>query len=507
MYFDEVISGEWDLDKAVIYYKQQAENVSPIHQIGNDLNTVIHSRPNYTEQSRNKAKELFKSYNGKEAERSQSIVINDNHGTISNYSNTTTTIINKDVGEKRKHSGDVMPSTSKNKMRPVEEEDRPVEEEDRFWDKWIRFIKNAQTNPDLHRFACERHGVLRLGHGINNNNLSDEDYSALKTCLLETNTNCIPDVINGVESHLYEILDIVDAEQLLFKIKWPGIKSTDADYLSSMQFVQEITISIYNFAYKQNLAVSLEQSYRDVLIFPLLKACVNIISNDSLLFIPGEVPLESMTAQLANSKKILAPNEKYYADGVISYLKNEICIYEASGPFGANEKSKQNFDFHKALFGLLSCIATIAQSYSYATLETFSKLKLYFVQTKGSSIQLWYLRHLQDNTYVIARETKLKLSNDKERYADTVLDCLQFAGLFKNRLNNTMGIINELISEHNKMSIMRRTRRNASTESPPQQLLSAIIKPTIIKLTESKHSKEMHKLGPDSFLDDFLFEN
>lgn len=156
-----------------------------------------------------------------------------------------------------------------------------------------------------------------------------------------------------------------------------------------------------------------------------------------------------MTAQLANSKKILAPNEKYYADGMISYLKNEICIYEASGPFGANEKSRQNFDFHKALFGLLSCIATIAQSYSYATLETFSKLKLYFVQTKGmiitlsyiffsltsaylgSSIQLWYLRHLQDNTYVIARETKLKLSNDKERYADTVLDCLQFAGLFK----------------------------------------------------------------------------
>jgi len=63
MYFDEVISGEWDLDKAVIYYKQQTENVLPVHQIGNDLNTVIRSRPNYTEHSRNKAKELLKSYN------------------------------------------------------------------------------------------------------------------------------------------------------------------------------------------------------------------------------------------------------------------------------------------------------------------------------------------------------------------------------------------------------------------------------------------------------------
>lgn len=71
---------------------------------------------------------------------------------------------------------------------------------------------------------------------------------------------------------------------------------------------------------------------------------------------------------------------------------------------------------------------------------------------------------------------------------------------------NTMGIINELMSEHNKTSIMQRTRRAAAVELPPQ-LLSALIKPTIIKLTESKHCKEMHKLGPDSFSDDSILEN
>jgi hypothetical protein len=63
MYFDEVISNDWGLDEAVLYYSQRAENVSPVNQIGNDLNTVIHSRPNYTEQSRKKAKELLMSYN------------------------------------------------------------------------------------------------------------------------------------------------------------------------------------------------------------------------------------------------------------------------------------------------------------------------------------------------------------------------------------------------------------------------------------------------------------
>ncbi|KAI8382950.1 hypothetical protein BD560DRAFT_487021 [Blakeslea trispora] len=358
------------------------------------------------------------------------------------------------------------------KEEPVVEEDRVCEEEDEMdqsniWDRWIKFIKKAQTNPDLHEFACERHGVLRLGHGITNANLSDEDYNALKACLLEKNANCIPDVVEGVESHLYELFDITDIQQLWFKIKWPITSSKEAIYLSHMELVQEITASVYNFVYKQNLALSLEQSYRDVSVFPLLKACVNMMDNDSLLFVPGEVPLESMTTQLANSKKVLASNEKYYADGL-------------------------------ALFGLLSCMASIAQAYSYASLETFSKLKLYFVQTKGSSIHLWYLRYLQENTYAIVRESKLKFSNEPEKYADTVLECLQFAGLFKGRMSNTMDVINKLTSEHHKTLIMQRTSRITGAESPPQ-LLSAIVKPAIIKLTESKHSKEMHKLGPDSF--------
>lgn len=51
-----------------------------------------------------------------------------------------------------------------------------------------------------------------------------------------------------------------------------------------------------------------------------------------------------------------------------------------------------------------------------------------------------------------------------------------------------MGIITELISEHNKMLIMQRIRHAGAVESPPQ-LLFAIIKPNIIKLTESKHIK------------------
>ncbi|KAI8085427.1 hypothetical protein BDF21DRAFT_450819 [Thamnidium elegans] len=114
-----------------------------------------------------------------------------------------------------------------------------------------------------------------------------------------------------------------------------------------MQLIRDVTISVYNFAYKKNLAVSLEQSYRDALVFPLLKACLNIISNDKMLFIPGEVPLESMTCQLENLKKALAPNEKYYADGMVKYLDNDICIYETSGPFSSKEKSSKALIFIK----------------------------------------------------------------------------------------------------------------------------------------------------------------
>ncbi|GAA5813126.1 hypothetical protein MFLAVUS_006595 [Mucor flavus] len=113
----------------------------------------------------------------------------------------------------------------------------------------------------------------------------------------------------------------------------------------------------------------LEQSYRDIIIFPLLKTCINMVNNDRLLFISGEVPLGT----------------------------------------------------------LLFCLATIAQSYKCVSLETLSSLELYFAQTKGQSIQLRYLKHLRDNTYAIVRESKVTFLDEK----DTVLTCPQFTGLLK----------------------------------------------------------------------------
>ncbi|KAG2231176.1 hypothetical protein INT48_002957, partial [Thamnidium elegans] len=200
---------------------------------------------------------------------------------------------------------------------------------------------------------CERHRVLRLRDGIANANNSDADYDTLKEYLLDKDINRTPDVIG-------------------------------------------------------------QQSYRDALVFPLLKACLNIISNDKMLFIPGEVPLESMTCQLENLKKALAPNEKYYADGMEFFIK--------------------------------------------IILET---------QTKDKSTQIWYLNRLQENTHAIVRESKWA---------------------------------------QQKKSIMQRTHRAVAAAESSQQVLSAIIKSSIIKLTESKHCKEFSNLGLDTFLTDSLLD-
>lgn len=59
----------------------------------------------------------------------------------------------------------------------------------------------------------------------------------------------------------------------------------------------------YNFTFKKSPVAELEQSYRDIIIFPLLKTCINMVNNDRLLFISGEVPLGSKTTQLINTKK------------------------------------------------------------------------------------------------------------------------------------------------------------------------------------------------------------
>lgn len=76
----------------------------------------------------------------------------------------------------------------------------------------------------------------------------------------------------------------------------------------------------------------------------------------------------------------------YKADGVIHLAGHEdleVLVLEKAGAFDHDDHAKMCFDNSKGMFALLAMLKTVADLYKYASVEEFSKLKLYFVQPSG----------------------------------------------------------------------------------------------------------------------------
>ena len=123
-----------------------------------------------------------------------------------------------------------------------------------------------------------------------------------------------------------------------------------------------------------------EAIYNTNMIFPCFEAVLTMMKKHehAPYFVPGEDELESMTAQLKKMGQKTDKRKIYKADGIIRL--------ETAGAFGHEDYAKTAFDNSKGMFALLSMLKTIADQYKHASVEEFSKLKLYFVQPSGK----WY---------------------------------------------------------------------------------------------------------------------
>ncbi|KAG1454542.1 hypothetical protein G6F46_008470 [Rhizopus delemar] len=87
-------------------------------------------------------------------------------------------------------------------------------------------------------------------------------------------------------------------------------------------------------------------------------------------------------------------NYSYLADEIIrlyglKYL--EILLLETSGCFGSTDRPKIAFDHHKGLFGVLAMLRNITDEFSFASMNTFTKCKIFSVRAAGENIYLWSL--------------------------------------------------------------------------------------------------------------------
>lgn len=123
------------------------------------------------------------------------------------------------------------------------------------------------------------------------------------------------------------------------------------------------------------------------LIMPCLEVCTRMLRNKKydITYMPGEIELTSMTAQL--SKQGLLDNHfKYYADGKIRINadKQELLLLKASSALGQATQDKIAFDHTKAMFGLLAILMTLACKYSHGSFESFKKIEFHFIHAHGN---------------------------------------------------------------------------------------------------------------------------
>ena len=132
-----------------------------------------------------------------------------------------------------------------------------------------------------------------------------------------------------------------------------------------------------------------EATFNDVLLFPFLKAVCVGNGAGTLEFKVGETKLRAMLKK-SNETEIESDESIIYkADGIITlyaFNKLEVLLLETSSHFGSTDASKSSFDYHKGLFGSLSMSKAVADAYPFGSLETFKKLKVYFIHAAGKKI-------------------------------------------------------------------------------------------------------------------------
>lgn len=92
----------------------------------------------------------------------------------------------------------------------------------------------------------------------------------------------------------------------------------------------------------------------------------------------GEIPLRAMSAQLETADS----HRKLKAGGIIILYgihRLEILLLETTSHFGCTDRSKISFEHHKGLFGALSMLKTISDTFCFASVEQFGQMKVFFL--------------------------------------------------------------------------------------------------------------------------------
>ncbi|KAI9258446.1 hypothetical protein EDC94DRAFT_635717 [Helicostylum pulchrum] len=270
---------------------------------------------------------------------------------------------------------------------------------------------------------------------------------------------------------------------LCYKNAVKNTPSCDDDETVVFDFLENIFRATFAFHTTNVDIEDGETTFNSLFIYPFIEAVTAFVANTS------------MAKQLKSFEFYDEESHTYLADGLFKLygLKGlGILLLETSGCFGNTDRVKHSFDHHKGLFGSLSMLKQISDSFHKASVDTFSKIKVLFVHA-AVSIRLWSLRYEpQGPVFDLWLETTLKIKPDINDKLESLPDYLNFFWVMKCLLAESIQLIEELKEEHNNFLCNNLLNQAASSSHS----LSSIINPSILKLTEEEDRAGLHKVGP-----------
>ncbi|KAG2193769.1 hypothetical protein INT47_006051, partial [Mucor saturninus] len=223
---------------------------------------------------------------------------------------------------------------------------------------------------------------------------------------------------------------------------------------------------------------SSENAFNQLFIWPYADVIVKGTSVDGCNpdFVQGQPCLESMNRQLKSANLHVDDKNQYKSDGLIKLvgLKNlEFVLLETSGTLINKDKNKLKLDHYKGVYGALAMLKCMVDDYSYASLKSFSKVKVFFLHKADKELHFWSVCSQSGGIFDLWREANLKIKPGFDDKADFLPDLVQFCWEVKAKLNESMTNIIGLKEEH---KTVKRKYRYSSTKP---DLLSSTINPVV----------------------------
>ncbi|OBZ82694.1 hypothetical protein A0J61_09256 [Choanephora cucurbitarum] len=383
--------------------------------------------------------------------------------------------------------------STKRKLNKNEEKDRTKRtniedtDEDELTKKWKLFLEKAKHNPLIHKYSPAKNDIICCGEGISNKPSYPEDiYREYKQKHPEKKA-CF------IDKKFIKYIDrVIDSSSI--KQYKRNVQSTkelgDGELEEQAEFLNDFFLATYHMYQSLATPFHSESVFTYCLILPYLEMIafhLSEIGDLKAACLPGEETLLSMSKCLKEKNGHFV----YLADGVLR-LQNlhdvELLLLEVSGTFLNTDMSKINFDHHKGMFGTLSMLKNIAKQFKYGDIKLFEKIKLFFLQGAGNRLRCWSVVYTDDVSHMWLEDTLL-LKYDFEDKEEFLPRALNFFLNLKNNIQETLVALKELKESHKDN--LRQSRYDISPS-----LLTDVVKPTIVRLTQSEHAKNMSSVGP-----------